>query len=176
METTQDSGQLSGNVLFYTNPEPLSREQHGKLGVVRMDKPFKFAAQGHVVPLTVAEFPLACISYPIIFAGDQRQPLAVMGLSPGQNLFVESDGGFQIGSYVPAYIRRFPFVLANDEAQQRMIVCIECREADGSGLAGLQDRQVGDGDADAVGQLGQRHPSLQQHAVELDFDGHELRS
>lgn len=125
METTQDDGRLTGNVLFYTAPEPLSREVHGKLGVVRKDKPFKFAAQGHVVPLTVAEFPLACISYPIIFAGDQRQPLAVMGLNPGQNIFVEADGGFQVGSYVPAYIRRYPFVLANDDAQQRMIVCIE---------------------------------------------------
>ena len=123
--TTQDNGQLTGNVLFYTAPEPLSREAHGTLGVVRQDKPFGFAAQGHVVPLTVAEFGLACLSYPIIFAGEQRQPLAVMGLNPGQNLFVKDDGSFEVGAYVPAYIRRFPFVLANDEAQQRMIVCIE---------------------------------------------------
>lgn len=125
METTQDDGRITGNVLFYTAPEPLSRETHGNLGVVRVDKPFGFAAQGHVVPLTVAEFGLACLSYPIIFAGEQRQPLAVMGLNPGQNLFVKDDGSFEIGAYVPAYIRRYPFVLANDEAQQRMIVCIE---------------------------------------------------
>jgi hypothetical protein len=123
--TTQDNGRLSGNVLFYTAPEPLSREEHGKLGVVRVDKPYGFAAQGHVVPVTVAEFGLACLSYPIIFAGDQRQPLVVMGLNPGQNLFVKADGGFEIGAYVPAYIRRYPFVLANDDQQQRMIVCIE---------------------------------------------------
>ena len=62
METTQDAGQISGNVLFYTNPEPLSRELHGKLGVSRVDKPFLFAAEGHVVPLTVAEFGLACLA------------------------------------------------------------------------------------------------------------------
>lgn len=125
MATTQDDGRLSGQVLFYTAPEPLSKEVHGKLGVVRVDRPYRFAAQGHVVPLTVAEFGLACLSYPIIFAGEQRQPLAVMGLNPGQNLFVKDDGGFETGAYVPAYIRRYPFVLANDEAQQRMIVCIE---------------------------------------------------
>lgn len=123
--TTTDDGALTGNVLFYTNPEPLSREVHGKLGVSRVDKPFGFAAAGHVVPLTVAEFGLACLTYPIIFAGDQRQPLAVMGLTAGQNLFVKPDGAFEVGAYVPAYIRRYPFVLANDEAQQRMIVCIE---------------------------------------------------
>lgn len=123
--TTTDDGAISGNVLFYTNPEPLSREQHGTIGVGRVEKPFGFARAGHVVPLTVAEFGLAGLSYPIIFAGDQKQPLAVMGLAAGQNLFVTDDGGFEVGAYIPAYIRRYPFVLANDEAQQRMIVCIE---------------------------------------------------
>jgi len=125
MATTQDDGQLSGNVLFYTKPEPLSREMHGKLGVSRVDKPFGFAAAGHVVPLTVAEFGLAGLTYPIIFAGDKKQPLAVMGLSAGENLFVKEDGAFEVGAYVPAYIRRYPFVLANDDAGERMIVCIE---------------------------------------------------
>lgn len=124
METIQE-GAISGNVLFYTNPEPLSRETHGNLGVARVEKPFGFAAEGHVVPLTVAEFGLAALTYPIIFAGEQKQPLAVMGLTAGQNLFVKDDGSFEVGAYVPAYIRRYPFVLANDEAQQRMIVCIE---------------------------------------------------
>ena len=123
--TTTDDGAITGNVLFYTNPEPLSREMHGNLGVGRVDKPFGFARAGHVVPLTVAEFGLAGLSYPIIFAGDQKQPLAVMGLAAGQNLFVTDDGGFEVGAYIPAYIRRYPFVLANDESQQRMIVCIE---------------------------------------------------
>jgi len=124
-DASNDQGQLSGNVLFYTKPEPLSREQHGTLGVSRVDKPFGFATAGHVVPLTVAEFGLAALSYPIIFAGDQKQPLAVMGLTAGQNLFIKEDGSFEVGAYVPAYIRRYPFVLANDEAQERMIVCIE---------------------------------------------------
>lgn len=123
--TTTDAGAITGNVLFYTNPEPLSREMHGALGVSRVEKPFGFARAGHVVPITVAEFGLAGLSYPIIFAGDQRTPLAVMGLNAGQNLFVNDDGTFEVGAYIPAYIRRYPFVLANDEAQQRMIVCIE---------------------------------------------------
>ena len=35
------AGQLSGNVLFYSRPEPLSRDTHGKLGLrrgARLDK------------------------------------------------------------------------------------------------------------------------------------------
>jgi hypothetical protein len=127
METsTVDSvSPVAGNVLFYSSPEPLSREAHGKLGVKQMPGPFSFSAQGHVVPLTVAEFQFAALSFPIIFAGEQRQPLAVLGINPGENLFVSEAGLFTNGVYIPAYIRRYPFVLAQDEAQNRMIVCIE---------------------------------------------------
>src|SRR5690348_12836776 len=57
---------FTGNVLFYSKPEPLSREMHAKIGLRRVDKPFGFAATSNVVPITVAEFPVAGISYPII--------------------------------------------------------------------------------------------------------------
>jgi hypothetical protein len=116
---------VSGSLLFYTTPEPLSRDQHSGLGVQRMDKPFGFAAKAHVVPLTVAEFTFAAISFPIIFAGPDYTPLGVLGVNQGENLFVNEDGSFTIGGYVPAYIRRYPFVLATDEKQDRMVVCIE---------------------------------------------------
>jgi hypothetical protein len=119
------AGTLAGNVLFYSKPEPLSKEAHSKLGLRRMDKPFSFAASSHVVPLTVTEFPVAGINYPIIFAGERYQPLAVLGIAPGQNLFVKDDGGFEIGSYIPAYIRRYPFVLAADQAREQLVVCID---------------------------------------------------
>jgi hypothetical protein len=52
-------------------------------------------------------------------------PLAVMGLNTGENLFIQADGAFEAGAYIPAYIRRYPFVLANDESQDRLIVCID---------------------------------------------------
>jgi hypothetical protein len=120
-----DSGPITGNVLFYSSPEPLSNERHAKLGLRRIDTPFAFAAASHVVPLTVTEFGLAALSYPIIFAGDKRQPLAVMGVTGGTNMFIQSDGAFQIGSYIPAYIRRYPFVLANDAAREQLVVCID---------------------------------------------------
>jgi len=119
------AGQLAGNVLFYSKPEPLSKEAHSKLGLRRMDKPFAFAAASHVVPLTVAEFPVAGINFPIIFAGERYQPLAVMGIAPGRNLYVKPDGGFELGAYIPAYIRRYPFVLAADEAREQLVVCID---------------------------------------------------
>lgn len=115
---------ISGNLLFYTKPEPLSRELHGGLAVFNPEKPFSFAATGHIVPLTVAEFGFAAVSYPIIFGGDQKMPLAVLGVNAGENMFVK-DGMYTVGAYTPAYTRRYPFVLAADEKESRLVVCIE---------------------------------------------------
>lgn len=118
-------GQISGAVLFYSKPEPLSNETHAGLGLRRLDKPFAFAAKAQVAPLTVAEFPVASLSYPIIFAGDRHQPLAVMGVNAEKNIFIQDDGAFDPGVYIPAYIRRYPFVLASDDTRQQMVVCVD---------------------------------------------------
>ena len=78
MESTQTAGGITGNVLFYNSPEPLNREQHGKLALVHKDKPYSFALNGTAVPLTVTEFAPAALSYPVIFAGEERVPLAAL--------------------------------------------------------------------------------------------------
>ena len=122
---TSPAGQLQGQVLFYINPEPLDPQRHAKLGLRTTDRPFTFAAKQHFVPLHVPEFGLAALSYPIIFAGPQLAPLAVMGINPGENLFISSDGLYQGGAYIPSFIRRYPFVVAKDDAQNRLMICID---------------------------------------------------
>ena len=123
--TTAQTGALSGNVLFYGQPEPLSVDAHGKLGVNAVDKPYAFVGQTNLVPLTVTEFAPAALSYPVIFVGEARQPVAVMGLRPGENLFVSAAGDFRAEAYIPAYVRRYPFVFANDDVQKRLILCVD---------------------------------------------------
>jgi len=122
--TTQASGPLSGNVLFYSQPEPLAPDVHGKLGVTPADKPYAFVAQTNIVPLTVTEFAAAALSYPIVFVGAAKQPVVAMGLRQNENLFIEN-GDFRPEAYLPAYVRRYPFVFANDDTQNRMILCID---------------------------------------------------
>jgi len=117
--------QTQGAPIFYSRPEPLSAATHAGLGLRRIERPFAFAAASNVVPLIVTEFPQAALSFPIIFAGDKRQPLAVMGVNQRQNLFVGQDGLFQVGTYIPAYVRRYPFVLAADESRENLVVCID---------------------------------------------------
>lgn len=117
--------ELQGNVLFYKQPEPLSLEKHRLLGCKRIERPFKFLVGSHVVPITVNEFPLACTSYPIIFAGTAKTPLAVMGARAGENVFVSPEGDIDPEMYLPAFVRRYPFVFATEPSGERMIVCID---------------------------------------------------
>jgi hypothetical protein len=119
------AGPVSGQVLFYSQPEPLDANRHGNLGMLTTDRPFRFAAKQHFIPLHAGEFGPAAISYPIIFAGAEHAPLAVMGLSTGENVFISEDGLYRQGVYVPSFIRRYPFVGARDEQAGRTIVCID---------------------------------------------------
>lgn len=115
---------VSGNVMFYEKPVPLNREQHKGYGVTPVEKPFEFMRKSHFLPLTAAEFGSAAASYPIIFAGEERSPLAVMGIRTEENLFV-TDGKFHTDFYMPAFARRYPFVLANDPNNDRFVVCVD---------------------------------------------------
>jgi hypothetical protein len=117
--------QLSGEVLFYSRPEPLSKEAHGNLGLKPSENPYAFTAATHLVPVLVTEFAPAALCYPIIFVGDEKTPVAVLGVNANENLFVDTQGAYAPDSYLPAYVRRYPFVLANDAEAQRMIVCID---------------------------------------------------
>jgi len=66
------------------------------------------------VPLNAVEFVTAARHYPILFNGDERgMPLALIGLRAHENLFVEADGMWAEGCYIPAFVRRYPFVLLN---------------------------------------------------------------
>jgi hypothetical protein len=126
MKTTSvPDGQISGSVLLYGKPEPLSLELHGDLGFVKAERPFGYATAAHAVPLQVTEFGPASLTYPIIFGGEALAPLAIMSIRPNENLFITDGGEFELAAYVPAFIRRWPFVLANNDEQQKMIVCID---------------------------------------------------
>ena len=120
----QNQVSVSGNVMFYEKPVPLTRQAHGDAGVSAVSEPFAFMAKQHFVPITAPEFGIAASSYPIIFAGEERTPLAVMGIRQQENLFVEN-GTFNQDYYLPAFARRYPFVLANDKDQDRFVVCID---------------------------------------------------
>jgi hypothetical protein len=99
--------------LFYNGIEPLSSQEHADFRLRILDKA-PFLVNQHAVPVTVEEFPLVQRFMPIVFSvGDEPVPLALMGLNEGVNTFVEDDGKLiEPNFYVPAYIRRYPYLLA----------------------------------------------------------------
>lgn len=110
MTTAAGGQQTLGKIMFYKQLEPLSPEKHGKLGVSAVANPFSFLAETNLVPLTVDEFGLAAVCYPIIFDTQSKAPLAVMGLRPGMNVFLGADGSLDPEVYLPAFARRYPFL------------------------------------------------------------------
>lgn len=99
--------------LFYNQLEPLSSQVHGDFRVRVADRA-PFLANQHAVPVTVEEFPLVQRYMPIVFSvGDDPVPLALMGLNEGVNTFFDEEGKLiDPNFYVPAYIRRYPYLLA----------------------------------------------------------------
>jgi hypothetical protein len=75
---------------------------------------YLFAAKEALAPLVAQELPRAVLHLPIAFVrqNDQFAPVAVLGIQPGQNLFVAPDGRW-LGGYTPAAYRSHPFGLAN---------------------------------------------------------------
>lgn len=121
-----------GSVLFYRQLEPFTIEDHGALGVSLIANPYSFLAETYAVPLTADEFQFAAVSYPIVFATQSKVPLALMGPFPGVNVFIAEDGAMDPDAYVPAYVRRYPFLpVAVDGprdplgGQGRMVLCID---------------------------------------------------
>lgn len=99
---------------FYRNPEILQFNSHKGLRF-RPVRTVDFAAKQTAAPIVLAEFSAACLEYPIVFARGESDSdwiaIVVTGLQPEQNVFVDANGEWR-GRYVPASIRRYPFVLA----------------------------------------------------------------
>ncbi|MDP9128018.1 MAG: SapC family protein [Pseudomonadota bacterium] len=111
--------------MFYTAPRPLDRAKDAQLRISRPTH-FRFAARTNAIPLLIDEFPMAAAHYPIVFAdGPIPIPAAVVGLQNDTNLFVDKQGRWQNNAYLPAYVRRYPFILMDDTEQKQFVLCID---------------------------------------------------
>ncbi len=98
--------------MFYKDLVPLNSKEHANWKVKGLDDA-SFMQEQHAIPLTVDEFTNAARNYPIVFSvGENSVPLILMGLNEGVNTFMGEDGRFNQPAYVPAYVRRYPFMLA----------------------------------------------------------------
>lgn len=115
-QTPPAASQLEGTMFLFTKPALLNKETHGSLGVSRPERAFAYAEAVRAVPLTLSEVAAAARHYPVIFSEiGSPLPLAVVGLVDDQNLFVNDAGDWEEAAYIPGYLRRYPFALANDK-------------------------------------------------------------
>jgi hypothetical protein len=104
----------------------LDRDKHRKRKV-RPSTSFAFARNANSLYLAGVEFNEACKEYAIVFtrlASGRTVPVAMLGLRPRENLFVDSQERWD-AHYIPAFVRRYPFVLADLPGRSDMAVCVD---------------------------------------------------
>ena len=119
-----------GQKLFYKQPELLNHEAHGSLGLRRPERPFEFARTCRALPVTLSEIASAQKHFPIVFSDlENPVPLAVVGTTDDVNLFIDEQGQWERETYIPAYVRCYPFALAARSDDEFAVVIDRAAEA-----------------------------------------------
>jgi hypothetical protein len=126
----------TGLPIFYGGLEPLSSSAHSGYRSRSSDRA-PFLTRNHAVPITIDEFVAVQRYFPIVFSmGENPVPLALMGLNENVNVFVDDEGKLIGEAYLPAYVRRYPFMLARLQPDaQELSLCFDPT----SGLVGAFD-------------------------------------
>jgi SapC len=111
--------------LFYERAVPVSGSRHGDLSI-ETGLGYAFASHAGAVPLMAVEFVLAASEYAIVFTtiGDEIFPAVVLGVRNDQNLYLGADSKWN-AKYVPAFIRRYPFVFSTSADRKTLTLCID---------------------------------------------------
>ena len=136
---------------LYNNIVPITAEHHGEMYLDRVDN-FSYTRDLGFVYVFCMEFIRAAKEYPIVFsvAGDEVFPVAMLGLRRDQNVFLDDNGNWLV-DYIPAYIRRYPYMLAEDQQNKgKYVVCIDDTFA-GLNKEGRGERLYNDDGTDGPG-------------------------
>lgn len=116
---------MTRQLLIYESVVPVSPVRHAGHSV-EAGRSFAFSAGINAVPLTAGEIPQAAREYAVVFtaAGDAPLPAVVLGVQGEQNLYLGPDGSWR-ARYVPAFLRRHPFVLATGGDERTLTLCID---------------------------------------------------
>jgi len=136
---------MSKQLLIYDKVVPVSRESHRDIAVQRTST-LDFAKDINSVPIVDSEFSRVASEMPIVFAKTEKgaMPLALMGTAQDRNAFV-TDEGLWSGRYIPAFLRRYPFVFAVDSESDRLTLCVD------ESFSGLNSENLGERLFDGAG-------------------------
>lgn len=116
---------MSKQLLIYETAVPVSAARHSTVSL-EPSADYAFSAGINAVPLMAVEFLRAAVEYAIVFtvAGEDVMPATVLGVRGDQNLYLGGDRQWQ-AKYVPAFIRRYPFVFSRSDDGKTLTLCID---------------------------------------------------
>jgi len=111
--------------LFYKKPVPLDAKAHADKAL-KKNFGLGFTKEVNAVPINLIEMPQICHFYPIAFSPDgNATPVAIMGLRDNENLFLNDKGEWEPDTYIPAYIRRYPFIFSEVPNGDQLSLCVD---------------------------------------------------
>ena len=113
------------NPMFYQKPVVLNEKEHKDWKIEAVED-YKFAKKTNSVYLMSAEFVVASKEYPVVFIRNNEvvTPIALLGIKNDTNQFVWPKGVWD-ADYIPAYVRRYPFIPAIKEGTDELMLCID---------------------------------------------------
>ena len=124
-QETQDTPPTGTLPLFYKNPVPLDASRHATLGL-KKNFGLSFTKGINAVPINLIEMPQICHTYPIAFSPDaSATPVAILGLRDNENLYLNNNNEWLADSYIPAYIRRYPFIFSEVPNGDQLTLCVD---------------------------------------------------
>ena len=130
---------MAAQLLIYERAVPVNPGRHGDWSV-KAGTDYGFAKHVNAVPLMTSEFQSAAAEYAIVFTGTPEtvMPALILGVREGENLFLD-DAGTWGATYVPAFLRRYPFVFSASEDGATFTLCID-EEFSGANQEGRGER------------------------------------
>jgi hypothetical protein len=129
---------MAAKQLIYETAVPVSKTRHANWSV-EIGNDFAFTRNVNSVPLMAVEFPAAAAEYAVVFAGNEEavMPAVILGMREHENLYLGPLGGWQ-ARYVPAFLRRYPFVFSSQDEGKNFVLCID------EGFAGFNQEGRGE--------------------------------
>jgi hypothetical protein len=130
---------MSTQLLIYEKAVTVTNQRHRDWSI-KKGTDYTFAKHVNAVPLTAVEFAAAAAEYAIVFTGTAEtiMPAVILGMRDRQNLYLNEDGSWR-AKYLPAFIRRYPFVFASSDEGKRFTLCLD-EAFSGSNQVGLGER------------------------------------
>jgi hypothetical protein len=115
------------DLLFYKKAVVLDSEIHKDYKITSVSNDYSFAKDTNSVIISGIEFSEITKEYPIVFSQSEDGvilPVALLGFRDNENLFVDAVNNW-VANYRPAYVRRYPFVLAENDDKTEYTVCVD---------------------------------------------------